>query len=458
MNSQSLQKIAPSELESIISAYNKAAKSIPRRIVVCGGTGCIANGSMKVYEALKSNLEASGKKIVLELDIHDCSGADAHISRTGCQGFCQVGPLVVIEPDGILYTHVKPSDVEEIVKKTIIAGEQIERLLYKDPVTSELKKGKHEIDFYKLQDRRVMHDCGSIDPEDLNEYIAHGGYRAARKALFELSAQDICNTIKESGLRGRGGGGFPAGRKWELALKQNAKQKYIICNGDEGDPGAFMDRSVLEGNPHSVIEGMIIGAKASGATVGYVYVRAEYPLAVERMKKAVMQAETAGFLGKNIMGSGIDFELKIMEGAGAFVCGEASAMVSSIMGKRGMPKPKPPRTAEQGLWAMPTVVNNVETLAQVAFIIDKGPSEYRKLGTAASPGTKTYALTGHVANTGLIEVPFGATLKHIVFDIGGGVLGKDGTPDNKSFKAVQIGGPSGGCLTAEHLEDRKSVV
>lgn len=448
----SITRIRPEELESIAAAYGRARAAVGRRVVVCGGTGCIANGSLKVYEALRAALDAAGCRVVVELDIHDCSGAGAHLSTSGCQGFCQVGPLVNIEPDGILYTHVKEGDVPEIVERTFGKGELVERLLYHDPVTGQTKRGKHDIGFYAKQDRRVLADCGAIDPEDLNEYIARGGYRAARRALLDMSPVEICAAVKDSGLRGRGGAGFPTGRKWELALKQNEAEKYIICNGDEGDPGAFMDRSVLEGNPHSVIEGMLIGARATGAGIGYVYVRAEYPLAVKRVRKAVADAEAAGFLGPNAMGSETSFELRVMEGAGAFVCGEASAMVSSIMGKRGMPRPKPPRTAEKGLWGKPTVVNNVETLAQVPFVIEHGAAEYKKLGSASSPGTKTYALTGHVANTGLIEVPFGATLKHVVFDIGGGILDRNGKPDNSSFKAVQIGGPSGGCLTEEQLD------
>jgi NADH-quinone oxidoreductase subunit F len=285
--------------------------------------------------------------IVVELDIHDCSDKDVLLTKSGCQGFCQVGPLMSIEPDGILYTHVKEADVEEIVGKTLKNGEVIDRLLYVDPVTGAHRKGKAEIDFYARQDRMVMFDCGRVDPEDLNEYIAHDGYKAARKALFDMTPAQVCDLMKNSGLRGRGGAGFPTGRKWELALKQNESDKYIICNGDEGDPGAFMDRSVLEGNPHSVLEGMLIGARASGANVGYVYVRAEYPLAVKRVRKAVEEAQAAGFLGKNVMGSGLDFDIRVMEGAGAFVCGEASAMVSSIMGNRGMPRPKPPRTARR---------------------------------------------------------------------------------------------------------------
>jgi len=347
---------------------------------------------------------------------------------------------------------VKEADIDEIVATTLLGGGVVDRLLYVDPVSGAAKRGKGDIDFYSRQDRRVLSACGVIDPEDLAEYIAQGGYFAARKALFDLEPSQVVAVVKESGLRGRGGGGFPTGRKWELALRQAEAEKYIICNGDEGDPGAFMDRSVLEGNPHSVVEGMLIGARATGATVGYVYVRAEYPLAVKRIRKAVEVARAAGFLGKGAMGSTTDFDIIVMEGAGAFVCGEASAMVSSIMGNRGMPRPKPPRTAEKGLWGKPTVVNNVETLAQVPAIVADGAAAYRSVGTELSPGTKTYALTGHVANTGLIEVPFGATLREVVFAIGGGILDKNGKVNDGAFKAVQIGGPSGGCLTAEHLD------
>lgn len=452
MERRKIEKIAEDHLEVVSAFWEDARGKISRRIVVCAGTGCIANGSLKVHEELKKIAEEQGLKVAIELDLHDDSRKDVLVTKSGCQGFCQAGPLLTIEPDGICYTHVKTADVAEIVEKTLKKGEIIERLLYKDPVSGKHKRGKQDIDFYAKQDRKVLSSCGVIDPEDINEYIARDGYKAARKALFDMKPAEICDEMKSSGLRGRGGAGFPTGRKWELALKQESTEKYIICNGDEGDPGAFMDRSVLEGNPHSVLEGMIIGARATGATIGYVYVRAEYPLAVKRIRRAAEDALAAGFLGKNIMGSNTDFEIRVMEGAGAFVCGEASAMVSSIMGNRGMPRPKPPRTAEKGLWDKPTVVNNVETLAQVAHIILEGAAEYRKIGTAGSPGTKTYALTGHVANTGLIEVPFGTTLRHIVFDIGGGILDKNGTPNNEAFKAVQIGGPSGGCLTKEHLD------
>ncbi len=440
------------DLDGVAEAYKASGGLVARRIVVCAGTGCIANGSLKVYDALREEIARAGLKVEIVLDIHSHENRDVLLTHSGCQGFCQMGPLVTIEPDGILYVKVKAADVPEIVERTLGRGEGIERLQYRDPVTGQVKRGKGEIDFYAKQDRRVLADCGRMDPEDIHEFIAHGGYKAARKAVFEMTPQEVCDVVKASGLRGRGGAGFPTGRKWELALRQPEPQKYIICNGDEGDPGAFMDRSVLEGNPHSIVEGMIVGARATGATVGFVYVRAEYPLAVKRVRKAVEAARAAGLLGADILGSGMGFDIRVLEGAGAFVCGEASAMVSSIMGNRGMPRPKPPRTAEKGLWDKPTVVNNVETLAQVGAIILGGAEEYRKLGTEDSPGTKTYALTGHVANTGLIEVPFGTTLRRIVFDIGGGILDGDGKVDNGAFKAVQIGGPSGGCLTREHLD------
>jgi NADH-quinone oxidoreductase subunit F len=449
----SLVKDAKSpDLEARSAAYQRARALVAKRIVVCAGTGCIANGSLGVYEKLGAAIKAAGIDVELKLDTHDKAKHDILLTHSGCQGFCQVGPLVTIEPDGILYTKVREADIPEIVETTLKGGKAVERLLYVDPTTKEKKRGKGEIEFYNKQDRRVLASCGVVDPEDLEEYISLGGYKAARKAIFEMSEAEVCQVMKDSGLRGRGGAGFPTGRKWELALKQSETEKYIICNGDEGDPGAFMDRSVLEGNPHSVVEGMIVAARATKATGGYVYVRAEYPLAVKRIRKAVEEARGAGFLGKSVMGSKLSFDIEVMEGAGAFVCGEASAMVASIMGGRGMPRPKPPRTAEKGLFGKPTVVNNVETLAQVATIINDGAAEYRKLGTELSPGTKTYALTGHVANTGLIEVPFGATLRHVVFDIGGGIRDSSGAVNNAAFKAVQIGGPSGGCLTKDQLD------
>ncbi|MFP4565191.1 MAG: NADH-ubiquinone oxidoreductase-F iron-sulfur binding region domain-containing protein [Spirochaetaceae bacterium] len=456
--------MATISLEAVQERYSAARDRVTRRIIVCAGTGCLANGALAVHERLLELTRARGLNVTVKLDTeHEHPGArgpetpadgayDLLLSNSGCQGFCQVGPLVSIEPEGILYVRVSAADAEDIVGETLEGGRIVERLLYEDPRTGERKLGHASISFYTRQSRTVLSACGTSDPENLAEYIARGGYRAARRALLEMAPEDVCEEIRTAGLRGRGGGGFSTGRKWELARRQEDPEKYIICNGDEGDPGAFMDRSILEGNPHAVLEGMLIGARATGAGAGYVYVRAEYPLAVRRLRGAVCDARETGLLGTDIFGSGVDFDIHIMEGAGAFVCGEASAMVSSIMGNRGMPRPKPPRTAERGLWDRPTIVNNVETLAQVPDIIAGGSEAYRRVGTATSPGTKTFALTGHVANTGLIEVPFGTSLREIVFEIGGGVLDATGAIDNDAFKAVQIGGPSGGCLTAEHLD------
>jgi len=441
-------------LEQIQEEYTKRKSNLSHRIVICAGTGCIANGAMDVYHALASVIEEKGLPLTLSLKEEAPYGeADPIlISKSGCQGFCQVGPLVTIEPEQILYIKVKPENARDIIEKTIMGGEVIEDLLYREPSTGGICRNHDEIPFYKRQARTVLKSCGNIDPEDIRDYIHSGGYTAARDIVLTKTPQAVCDMIKIAGLRGRGGGGFSTGRKWELALRQDAEAKYIICNGDEGDPGAFMDRSVMEGNPHSVLEGMIIAAKACGGTEGQIYVRMEYPLAVQRIRKAIDEARKAGYLGKNIFGSDFCFDIFVMEGAGAFVCGEASAMTESIMGRRGMPRVKPPRTAEKGLWDMPTVVNNVETLACVPLIVRMGEEAYKKTGTAGSPGTKTFALTGHVANTGLIEVPFGTTLREIIFNIGGGVLNSKGEIDNSDFKAVQIGGPSGGCLIEEHLD------
>ncbi len=438
-------------LDTIKDRYTQMRSEVERRIIVCAGTGCLANGSADIFKSFEQKQLERGLKVSVKLRPEDDS-PDILVSGSGCQGFCQVGPLVTIQPDGILYAHVKPEDVEDIIEKTILNGEVIERLLYTEPASGNSCRGTLEIPFYAKQSRQVLKNCGNCDPLDLNEYIAGDGYEAARKAFTAMKPEDICALIKEAGLRGRGGGGFSTGRKWELGNRQQSDKKYIICNGDEGDPGAFMDRSILEGNPHSVVEGMMIAAAATGSDEGYIYVRTEYPLAVERIRKAITAAEDAGILGDSIFGTGRSLKLHVMEGAGAFVCGEASAMVSSIMGNRGMPKPKPPRTAEKGLWDMPTVVNNVETLATVPMILRVGVEAYRSKGTEGSPGTKTFALTGHVANTGLIEVPFGTTLRQIIFEIGGGVIDENGKIDNSAFKAVQIGGPSGGCLIEEHLD------
>jgi len=443
------------KLEQIRENYNAARALCEKRIVVCAGTGCIANGSMKVFDALKNAIALSGLEVTVSLksdDPKEHKHHDVYMVGSGCQGFCQVGPLVTIEPNGIMYGHVKPEDAEEIVAKSIVKDEVIERLLYHDPATGTAYKGVGEIPFYTKQQRTGLKDCGNVDPENISEYIAHGGYFAARDAYSRYSAEELCKIYQESGLRGRGGGGFSTGLKWNFARVEDNAKKYVVCNGDEGDPGAFMDRSILEGNPHSVIEGMLIAARAIGADEGYVYVRMEYPLACSRIREAIQTAEAYGILGDHIFGTDFSFRINVMEGAGAFVCGEETALLASIEGKRGMPNPKPPFPAQKGLFGKPTVINNVETLALVPIVLQQGAENYRKVGTAKSPGTKTFALTGHVANTGLIEVPFGTTIREIVFEIGGGVLDKDGKINNDAFKAVQIGGPSGGCLTREHLD------
>ncbi|MHB1046843.1 MAG: NADH-ubiquinone oxidoreductase-F iron-sulfur binding region domain-containing protein [Thermoanaerobaculia bacterium] len=438
-------------LESTRRRYLEAEERFARRVVICAGTGCMANGALKVFKALHEQARARGIRLEIELDYEDETDKAGLLTKSGCQGFCQMGPLLSIEPDGILYCGVKPGDVPEIIEG-VQKGRLVERLLYRVPATGQVCKGHGDIPFYAQQQRTVLKACGSLDPENLREYIARGGYFAARKALTTMTDQEVCQEIVDAGLRGRGGGGFPTGRKWELTRVQPAGKKYVVCNGDEGDPGAFMDRSVMEGNPHAVLEGMMICARAIGADEGYVYVRAEYPLAVARVRKAVQDAEAAGLLGDDIFGSGQSFRVQVMEGAGAFVCGEETALLASIEGRRGMPMPKPPFPAQCGLNGRPTVINNVETLASVPLILANGAAWYRGMGTEKSPGTKTFALTGHVANTGLIEVPFGATLRKIVFDVGGGVTRKDGAIDEGAFKAVQIGGPSGGCLTREHLD------
>jgi NADH-quinone oxidoreductase subunit F len=432
-------------------ANGKSQLNQVRRVIVCAGTGCMANGAMKVFENFKSQIAASGLRVVLELR-PEAAGDEVRVSKSGCQGFCQMGPLVSVVPDGILYTKVKGEDVADIVQQTLVKGEAVERLLYKDPATRQICRGFEDNHFYARQSRFVLHECSFLDPEDIREYMVHGGYGSARKAFVEMSPEEICKMILDSGLRGRGGGGFPTGRKWEAARIQDSAKKYVICNGDEGDPGAFMNRSVMEGNPHSVIEGLMIAARAIGANETLVYVRAEYPLAVARMRQAVKDAEREGILGNNVFGTGMSMKCEVMEGAGAFVCGEETAMIASIEGQRGMPRPKPPFPAQSGLWGKPTIINNVETLAHVCRILREGPEVFRSIGTKESPGTKTFALTGHVANTGLVEVPFGTPLREIVLNIGGGVTDDAGKIWKTGFKAVQIGGPSGGCLTEEHLD------
>ena len=438
-------------IEILADEYNAKEKNVKKRIVICAGTGCVANGALTIKDALIEELSNRNMNIVSYLEEGEVDEGSVHVSKSGCQGFCQMGPLLRIEPDGILYLKVKVEDVTEITERSILKNDIVERLLFTDSRNQEKFVGDKTIPFYALQKRIIMKNC-TIDPGSVYEYIAKNGYKAAEKAYGEMSAEDICDNILKSGLRGRGGGGFPTGRKWALTLASENDKKYVVCNGDEGDPGAFMDRSVMEGNPHSVIEGMMIAAKAIGADEGYVYVRAEYPLAVKRMIDAVKTAEELGIIGDKVFGKYTPFKLHVMEGAGAFVCGEETALIASIEGKRGMPMPKPPFPAVSGLYKKPTLINNVETLSCVPHIILHGYEKFRECGTETSPGTKTFALTGHIANTGLIEVPFGTTLRKIVFDIGGGVTDSKGNICDDNFKAVQIGGPSGGCLTKEMLD------
>ena len=422
-----------------------------RRVIVCAGTGCVASGSYKVFQAVVEQVRAAGIPVSTEFQPEDKSSA-MRLNKSGCQGFCQMGPLVTVLPENLLYNKVRVEDVAEIVSETLVAGRVVDRLLYVDSTTKKHCRGVAEIPFYQRQQRFVLHSCGTIDPECIEEYVHHGGYAAAKKAFLQMTPEQICQEISRSGLRGRGGGGFPTGRKWEAARSQPEGKKYVICNADEGDPGAFMNRSVMEGNPHSVLEGLMIAARAIGADETLIYVRTEYPLAVQRMRTAVKDAEARGFLGASAFGSGRPLRCEVMEGAGAFVCGEETAMIASIEGQRGMPRPKPPFPAQSGLWGKPTIINNVETLAHSVRIINEGAEQFRKLGTPASPGTKTFALTGHVANTGLVEVPFGTTLREVVFDIGGGITDRRGKVTRDGFKAVQIGGPSGGCLTRAHFD------
>ncbi len=433
------------QFRALQADYMAARDAEKRKILVCCGTGCVAGGNLNVYHELKKRMDELGIPCEVSLTEHH---ADAiGLKKSGCHGFCEMGPLVRIEPEGWLYTKCQVSDVEEIIQKTILGGEFIERLGYNKG--GELYERQEDIPFYKKQTRRVLEHCGHIDAESIEEYLSIGGYGALAKALFEMQPDEIVQAVSDSGLRGRGGAGFPTGRKWaQVAAHTEEPVKYIVCNGDEGDPGAFMDRSIMEGNPHSVLEGMMIAGLAVGSGQGYIYVRAEYPLAVDRLKKAIAKAESYGLLGDHIMGTDFSFRIHVNMGAGAFVCGEGSALTASIEGNRGMPRVKPPRTIEHGLWAEPTVLNNVETFANVPLIIRNGVEWYHSIGTRTSPGTKAFALTGNVVNTGLIEVPMGTTIREVVFDIGGGIR------DGKKFKAVQIGGPSGGATTAskEHLD------
>lgn len=422
--------------EEQIKAKDTIAKQ-GLRVLVCAGTGCVANGSMNVIKRFKE----------LGADVSVLSDYDKMtIVPTGCHGFCEQGVLVIIPDKHVTYVKVKEKDVDEIYESHIKNNQPVERLLYTDPKTHEHVHKNEEINFYAKQTRTALANCGHINAECIDEAIAVRGYEALANILQENNPDAVIETIEKSGLRGRGGGGFPTGRKWRFTAANKGGKSYVVCNGDEGDPGAFMDRSIMEGDPHKLLEGMAIAAYAIGADEGYIYVRAEYPLAIKRLRKAIKDAEERNYLGKNIMGSDFSFELHIKEGAGAFVCGEETALIASIEGERGMPRPKPPFPANKGLFGRPTLINNVETLANIPVIMLNGADWFAQMGTETSKGTKTFALTGDVNNTGLIEVPMGTTLREIVFDIGGGMR------DGKKFKAVQIGGPSGGCLTEEHLD------
>ncbi len=405
-----------------------------RQILVCGGTGCHASESEQILENFQQQIARQGLSSVVKA------------SATGCFGFCEKGPIVKVFPDDVFYVQVRPEDVEEIVDVHIIGNQRVKRLLYEEPQLKAKVETQHAMSFYRKQQRIALRNCGLINPEDIDEYLATGGYLALGKALTEMTPEAVIDVMKRSGLRGRGGAGFSTGRKWEFGRSYAGEEKFVICNADEGDPGAFMDRSIMEGDSHSVIEGMAIAGYAIGAQRGYVYIRAEYPLAVNRLQIALAQARERGLLGHNILGSGFDFDIQIKLGAGAFVCGEETALIHSIQGERGEPRTKPPFPAQSGLWNKPTIVNNVETLANVPAILARGADWYAGIGTATSKGTKVFALAGQINNVGLVEVPMGTTLREIIYDIGGGIRG------GKEFKAVQTGGPSGGCIPKQFLD------
>jgi NADH:ubiquinone oxidoreductase subunit F (NADH-binding)/(2Fe-2S) ferredoxin/NAD-dependent dihydropyrimidine dehydrogenase PreA subunit len=414
-------------------AREEEAKKLTK-LLICGGTGCHATGSIAVRDALKNEIKEKGleEKVVLV--------------ETGCNGFCAMGPLLVVHPDGVFYQKLKADDAAELVEKHLIKGEIIERLLYKDPTTKKKIAVQDDIPFFGNQLSRALRNKGLVDPEQINDYIVRDGYRGAAKALFEMGPEDIVEQMKISGMRGRGGGGFPTGVKWDFAYKSQGDVKFVLCNADEGDPGAFMDRSILEADPHCVLEGMIIAAKAINSHRGYIYARTEYPLAISRLGIAIDQAKAHGLIGEDILGSGFDFEVEIYQGAGAFVCGEETALMRSIEGKRGMPRPRPPFPAHKGLWDKPTILNNVETFANVPQIMLNGGAWYASVGTETSKGTKVFAISGDINNIGLVEVPMGTSLRDIIYKVGGGI------PNKKKFKAVQLGGPSGGCIPEHQLD------
>ena len=429
---QEFHKIREEKRKELDLRVNTKADTREKHILVCHGTGCTSSKSPQILENFR--------KILKEKNIEN-----VRVIMTGCFGLCAKGPIVIIRPEDTFYAMVTPEDCEEIIQTHIVEGKRVERLLCKD-IDGKIVNSLDELNFYKKQKRIALKNCGVINPEDIDEYIAFNGYEALERVLREYTQDEVIDIIKKSGLRGRGGAGFPTGKKWELTKQSEGKQKYVVCNADEGDPGAFMDRSILEGDPHSVLEAMAIAGYSIGADKGFIYVRAEYPIAVHRLKIAIEQARKYGILGKNIFGTGFNFDIEIRLGAGAFVCGEETALLESIEGKRGQPRVKPPYPAQSGLWGKPTLINNVETYANIAQIILKGPEWYSSIGTENSKGTKVFALGGNVNNIGLVEVPMGTTLREIVYDIGGGI------PNGRDFKAAQTGGPSGGCIPKEHLD------
>ena len=429
---QEIHELREEKRKELDLRVNTKADTREKHILVCHGTGCTSSKSPQILESFR--------KILKERNI-----TNVRVIKTGCFGLCAKGPIVIIRPEDTFYSLVTPDDCEEIIEKHIINGERVERLLCKD-IDGKLVNSLDELNFYKKQKRIALKNCGVVNPEEIDEYIAFDGYKALEKVLKEMSQDGVIDVIKESGLRGRGGAGFPTGKKWELTKASEGEQKYVVCNADEGDPGAFMDRSILEGDPHSVLEAMMIAGYAIGANKGYIYVRAEYPIAVQRLKIAINQARDYGILGKNVFDTDFSFDVEIRLGAGAFVCGEETALLESIEGKRGQPRVKPPYPAQSGLWGKPTLINNVETYANIAQIILNGAKWYSSIGTESSKGTKVFALGGNVNNIGLVEVPMGTTLREIIYDIGGGI------PNGREFKAAQTGGPSGGCIPKEHLD------
>ena len=429
---EEIEEIRKQKREELDLRVNLNSTSREKHILVCRGTGCTSSKSPQIIDTFR--------KILKEKNIQN-----VRVIQTGCFGLCAKGPIVIIRPEDTFYANCKPEDCEEIINSHILEGKLVERLLCKD-VDGSIAKKLDDLQFYKKQKRIALKNCGIINPEDIDEYIAFDGYKALAKVLFEMTPESVIEEVKKSGLRGRGGAGFPTGKKWELTKAAQSEQKYVVCNADEGDPGAFMDRSILEGDPHSVIEAMAIAGYSIGANKGYIYVRAEYPIAVHRFDIAIKQAREYGLLGKNIFGTDFEFDVEIRLGAGAFVCGEETALLESIEGRRGQPRLKPPYPANEGLWGKPTLINNVETYANITRIILNGADWYSSIGTENSKGTKVFALGGNVVNVGLVEVPMGTTLREIIYDIGGGI------PNNREFKAAQTGGPSGGCIPKEHLD------